>query len=233
MGLEPHLTPPILYSKHFHICSADATRSSRGLRQASTTSAHRMDMLADTAGSADTEVMERSSAGERRWACTRTTERHPPPHALIEGGRRGSEPPWTDPSHVAAGAPMTLTDTGNRWSSPPTAAIRIESKLRLSPRVLEPGLTRGDFRQLSMHREHASESPLISPGASASGPSLSYGSTRIGAEGGVDRRLPAWLGCWARLTRARCGCWESSGGWYATRAGEESTLHGDCGVRGA
>ena len=155
MGLEPHLTPPILYSKHFHMCTMDATRSSRGLRQASPTSAHRMHMLADTAGSADTAMVERPATGDQRRACTQTTVQHPPPHALIEGGAGGLERPWTDPSHVATGLPMTLTDTGNRWSSPPTAAIRIESKLRHSPEVDALGLTRGDFRQLSMHREHA------------------------------------------------------------------------------
>ena len=66
MGLEPHLTPPVLHSKHFHICSADATQSSRGLRQACPTSAHRMHMLADAAGSADTAVVEQPAAAGGR-----------------------------------------------------------------------------------------------------------------------------------------------------------------------
>ena len=83
-------------------------------------------------------------------------------HTITRTAARGhSEPPWVDHPRSATGAPMPLTDTGNSWSSQPTSSIRIESSLRLNPRVVEPGLTRGDFRQLSMHREHARESPLI------------------------------------------------------------------------
>ena len=85
-------------------------------------------------------------------------------HTISGRAARGrSEPPWVDHRHVASGAPTPLTDARNRWSSQPTGSIRIESKLRLSPRVHEPGLTRGDFRQLSMHRERFSTSIALEP----------------------------------------------------------------------
>ena len=86
MGLEPHLTPPVLYSTHIHTCSADAAWSARGLRQATPTSAQRMHTLADTAGSAETRPEERSPVADRRWASTCTSDRDPQTHAQREGG---------------------------------------------------------------------------------------------------------------------------------------------------
>ena len=86
MGLEPHLTPPVLYSTHFYICTTDAAWSSRGLRQAGTTSIQDMRMLSDAAGSAETEPEERSPVADRRWASTCTTDRDPQTHDQREGG---------------------------------------------------------------------------------------------------------------------------------------------------
>lgn len=156
MGLEPHLTPPILYSKHFHICTTDATWSSQGLGQASPTPAHRMHMLADTAGSAQNEVAERSAAGDRRRACTRTTERDPPTQTF--GARRRGRP------RASLDRPRLHRDRrtqshdrprGSLWSTQPTNSIRIEPSLRPSPEADAPSLTRGDFRRLLADGERA------------------------------------------------------------------------------
>ena len=151
MGLEPHLTPPVLYSRHFHICSADAAWASRGLRQAGTTSAHHMRMLADTAGSAETRPDERSAIADRRWASTCTTDRDPQTHDQREGGAGplgaslGRPPPRrVGRTHALDRRQKSLVEPANRLD---THRVEAEAQPE-SPRARSE--QRGDFRQLSM-----------------------------------------------------------------------------------
>ena len=133
MGLEPHLTPPVLYSTHFYICTTDAAWSSRGLRQAGTTSAHHMRMLADTAGSAETLPDERSAIPNRQWACTRTTNRAPQTHDHTHGS--------TGPLRASLGRP------------PPRRVGRTHALDRRQKSLVEPA------NRLDTHRVEAEAQP--------------------------------------------------------------------------
>ena len=189
MGLEPHLTPPVLYSRHFHICSTDAAWSSRGLRQAGTTSAHHMRMLADTAGSAETLPNEPSAITDRRWACTRTTNRDSQTHdqrhgsAGPLGASLGRPPPRrVGRTHALNRRQKSLIEPANRLDP-----HRVEAEAQPeSPRA------RSDQRRFQAALD-ASRACLriapIRPGASASGLSLSHGTTRVRARGRADRPI--------------------------------------------
>ena len=218
MGLEPHLTPPVLYSKHFHICSADATWSSRGLRQAGTTSAQRMRTLADTAGSAETRPEERSPVADRRWASTCTTDRDPQTHDQREGGAGplgaslGRPPPRrVGRTHALDRRQKSLVEPANRLD---THRVEAEAQPE-SPRARSE---QRRFQAALDDREHAGESlrsgrarrPLDCRSATAR--------HAFGPEGGPTGRSSAWLGGWARADANATRLTERCGRRYATRA---------------
>ena len=229
MGLEPHLTPPVLYSTHIHTCSADAAWSARGLRQATPTSAQRMHTLADTAGSAETRPEERSPVADRRWASTCTTDRDPQTHDQREGGAGplgaslGRPPPRrVGRTHALDRRQKSLVEPANRLD---THRVEAEAQPE-SPRARSE---QRRFQAALDDREHAGESlrsgrarrPLDCRSATAR--------HAFGPEGGPTGRSSAWLGGWARADANATRLTERCGRRYATRGGErgESTAGRD------
>ena len=151
-------------------------------------------------------------------------------HTISGRAARGrSEPPWVDHRHVASGAPTPLTDARNRWSSQPTGSIRIESKLRLSPRVREPGLNRGDFRQLSMIESMPENRSDQAGRVGLWTVAQPRHDTRSGQRAGRPAIAGVAGGLGARRHERDAAAQRGAGGRYATRGGErgESTAGRD------
>ena len=229
MGLEPHLTPPVLYSTHFYICTTDAAWSSRGLRQAGTTSIQDMRMLSDAAGSAETEPEERSPVADRRWASTCTTDRDPQTHDQREGGAGplgaslGRPPPRrVGRTHALDRRQKSLVEPANRLD---THRVEAEAQPE-SPRARSE---QRRFQAALDDREHAGESlrsgrarrPLDCRSATAR--------HAFGPEGGPTGRSSAWLGGWARAdaSATRLPREEPAGGTRRGAEREERALQGE------
>ena len=113
MRLEPHLEATSTHSKHFHMCTTDATWSSQGLCQASTTSAHHMHMLTDAAGTAERAAAERTATSDQQGASTWPTDRDPQ-HMLGARAARAAESLQPPPhGYALPRPPCPSTHTGN------------------------------------------------------------------------------------------------------------------------
>ena len=102
---------------------------------------------------------------------------------------RGCRTSLADRYAIASGVPIPTPAPGNLRPTHPSDPSRLEPAASHSPVPGAPGPPEEIFSALSICEKRL-KSPLVRPGASASGLSLSDGSMRIELVGWVDWRSP-------------------------------------------
>ena len=148
MGLAPYLAPPALCSKHFHMCTTDATSP----RKASVRPARHRHITCACSQMLQERQRERRRSGQRRATSRgRAPGRRITIHnTCLERGRRGRPRASLDrPPPRCDGCTRIVNRHQTSLLEPSAGAICIESLPRLTAKDRALGLTRGNFRPSS------------------------------------------------------------------------------------